>query len=507
MKKLFNGCRKEKRCTSGQRPLPACQPPQTENRHLRITKFDLEKVKNKYIKDKFRKELRNRVSSGVGALGRHGAHLEAKISTQTARALEDKKEQQSIYQDLNKLVKRAVRKDTRVWTATLALRAQSAAENKNTRELYQITKNLRGKTSHQTPTIEIVSKWRLISKEYNVTTEDGYIITVERLYKNLKKNTPIIIGPGIFMNSLAFVNRGKKSLVNNGYDVWIINWRGTRFSRGHISLTTEDRDYWNMGIHKMALYDLKAILNMVHEETRHKGIYIGYSMGTTIGMIYNIKEQHSAEKTLRNMVNLAPVALTDHSKTILKYLSPLWPVIKPLVLVLWNGEVLPYNKRMGKFCLPYPFQMKFCELIYLPILGTTFSLMDPLTYPITITQNRDSVPYGTIEHYSQIFRSNRFQEFNYGLIGNMLKYKQSKPPLYDLNKLSVPETMFVGEKDIVATQKDARNLYDNLPDKSKCGYHLVTNYGHRDFFAAKNVNDVLFPRLLHTITQLESGKC
>lgn len=29
-----------------------------------------------------------------------------------------------------------------------------------------------------------------------------------------------------------------------GYDVWMLNYRGTWYSKGHVNLTTEDPNYW-----------------------------------------------------------------------------------------------------------------------------------------------------------------------------------------------------------------------------------------------------------------------
>lgn len=78
----------------------------------------------------------------------------------------------------------------------------------------------------------------------------------------------------------------------------------------------------------MAVFDLKAVMKKVLEETGNKGIYIGFSMGTTIGLIFNIKEQEKAEKSLKGLVLLAPISKMDHSKSILKYLNPFWPFAK-----------------------------------------------------------------------------------------------------------------------------------------------------------------------------------
>ena len=48
-------------------------------------------------------------------------------------------------------------------------------------------------------------------------------------------------------------------LVDEGYDVWIGNNRGTKYSLGHETLTTEDAAFWDFTWADMALDDLALI--------------------------------------------------------------------------------------------------------------------------------------------------------------------------------------------------------------------------------------------------------
>ncbi|KAK9879008.1 hypothetical protein WA026_003822 [Henosepilachna vigintioctopunctata] len=319
------------------------------------------------------------------------------------------------------------------------------------------------------------------------------------------------MGPGITMNSMSYIDRGNKSLAfflaNAGYDIWLVNWRGTRFSRGHVTLSPDNRKFWKIGFHDMAVHDLKTITNLVHAETGRKAIYIGFSMGSTVGFIYNIREQKSAEKTLKTIIHLAPIARFDHSTSLLKYLSPLWPLVRPLIMIIWNGEVFPYNKHSTFFCRPFPFQIKLCESFLKPFFGRNLQHTDPLTYPITNIQNRDSIATGTIDHYAQIIQSNRFAEYNYGVIENLKKYHQAKPPLYEFRELTLPQIMFVGEQDIMATIEDTRKIYDLIPKKSKCGYYTLKNFDHSDFVISKNAVEVYYHKLLSAIQDTDSGRC
>ena len=68
-------------------------------------------------------------------------------------------------------------------------------------------------------------------------------------------------------------------LVDEGYDVWIGNNRGTEYSWDHETLSSKDDDeYWLWTWAEMGLYDDVANITKVKEETGvDKVFYVGYS--------------------------------------------------------------------------------------------------------------------------------------------------------------------------------------------------------------------------------------
>jgi pimeloyl-ACP methyl ester carboxylesterase len=71
-------------------------------------------------------------------------------------------------------------------------------------------------------------------------------------------------------------------LIRAGYDVWLGNQRGTKYSSGHVSLSTKDKAYWEFSYTEMGKYDAPAQVDYVRKQTgASKVTYIGHSQGTT----------------------------------------------------------------------------------------------------------------------------------------------------------------------------------------------------------------------------------
>lgn len=68
---------------------------------------------------------------------------------------------------------------------------------------------------------------------------------------------------------------------------------------------------------ELGKYDIAAQLNLIKshsQQKRSKGIiYIGHSMGTTLGYIYSIARNKEATDNVCGFIHLAPVMYLDHT--------------------------------------------------------------------------------------------------------------------------------------------------------------------------------------------------
>lgn len=77
-------------------------------------------------------------------------------------------------------------------------------------------------------------------------------------------------------------------MVDYGYDVWLENSRGSRYSRRHISLDP-DKDakrFWDFSFREITLDDVPTTTDYIRSYTNQDRIfYIGHSQGTTVSYV------------------------------------------------------------------------------------------------------------------------------------------------------------------------------------------------------------------------------
>lgn len=125
-----------------------------------------------------------------------------------------------------------------------------------------------------------IESHNLTFESYPVTTEDGYILELWRVYSETArpkinekdgKRRVIFMQHGLIdIAGTFFFNEPELSpaytLAQEGYDLWFGNSRGTVNSLGHTSLDHhQDAQYWNFTFEDMARYDLPANIDFIRK--------------------------------------------------------------------------------------------------------------------------------------------------------------------------------------------------------------------------------------------------
>uniref|UniRef100_A0A5F8GVV2 Lipase n=1 Tax=Monodelphis domestica TaxID=13616 RepID=A0A5F8GVV2_MONDO len=339
---------------------------------------------------------------------------------------------------------------------------------------------------------QIISYWGYPGEEYDVVTEDGFILGVYRIphgkgNSNRKAQRPVVyLQHGMFMSASIWIANPPESslafaLADAGCDVWMGNSRGTVWSRKHTHYSPESPEFWAFSFDEMAKYDLPAILNFIMKKTRREQLYyVGHSQGTTIAFAAFSTNPRLARR-INTFFALAPVVSVQYSKGPLKTLISIpTPILK---VIFGRKEMFPKSFWNHFFVSQVCNQKGFdhlCADFLFRVSGYDRENLNMSRLDVYLSQNPAGTSVQNVVHWRQILYSAKFQAYDWGNPDeNMEHYNQVTPPLYDLEAVKVPIVMWSGGQDRFAAPKEVEKL---IPRLSKLIYHRnIPYYNHIDF--------------------------
>ncbi|XP_053441273.1 lipase member J isoform X1 [Nycticebus coucang] len=358
---------------------------------------------------------------------------------------------------------------------------------------------------------QIISYWGYPDEEYSVVTEDGYILGLYRIPYGKTNNTKnpvqrlvVYLQHGLLTsasnwisnlpnNSLGFI------LADAGYDVWMGNSRGNTWSRKHLYLKTNSKEFWAFSFDEMAKYDLPASIDFIVKQTGQKEIfYVGHSQGTTIGFIAFSTIPKIAER-IKIFFALAPVFSIKYLKSPLIRTLNKW---KSLVKVLSKKtEFLPktsFSKFIGsKLCPRWIFD-KICLNIFSMIVGSDPKNLNMSRLDVYFSHNPAGTSVQNMLHWRQLLYSTDLKAFDWGSPDlNFVHFNQTTSPSYDVKNMDVAIATWDGEKDLLADPEDVQILHSKI--KYSIYHKTISYYNHIDFLFGLDVYDQVYREIIDII--------
>jgi len=353
---------------------------------------------------------------------------------------------------------------------------------------------------------KLITSKGLPAEEHYVTTKDGYILGMQRI-PQLKQTgkLPVLIMHGLLSSSEGFLlNSEDQSLAfvlyHLGYDVWLGNVRGNKFSRNHLHLDPgKDAKFWKWSFDEMGQYDIPAMVDYILNHTKQQKLnYIGHSQGTVALVVSAITQGPEFKKKISNFFALAPAVYLANMTSPLKHFTGLAQTTKHLIELFDNGEILPSNKQNSwlqtAFCKTLP---ETCENLAFTIFGSQSKFINEARLPVYVAHDPSGTSVQNMVHWSQIIDQNNFElsYYDYGSDeSNYQHYRQKKPPVYNISLFDIPTYIFCGTSDTVVNITNCQKLAVKLPRAMRL--FEIPDYSHIDFLYAIDARTKVYQHII-----------
>lgn len=354
------------------------------------------------------------------------------------------------------------------------------------------------------------------AEEHIVKTSDGYLLGIHRIGgpkgSNWRLDPPEIPRPiiylhhGLLMNSEVWVSNidPKKCLpfllADMGYDVWLGNNRGNKYSRKHVSLKATSRSFWNFSIDDFALYDIpdtiKYILYIVGQKDL---IYIGFSQGSAQALA-SLSINPALNKNIRQIIGISPSisapGLPNHLVDSLVRASP------SLMYLVFGKQAILKSAAFWQSIMYPP--------LYVRTIDTSFSFLfnwkcRNMSYAQKLAAYPHLYSYSSVKsvvHWFQIIRNGRFHMYD-DEFANPLAHKQHTQSYhaasFPTSNVTAPVKVIYGEYD---TLVNPDVLKSELPKDAEI--IKIEDHEHLDLIWGGDVDIKVFPEIFKTLDSLQA---
>ncbi|KAG4938368.1 hypothetical protein AAZX31_16G054500 [Glycine max] len=347
-------------------------------------------------------------------------------------------------------------------------------------------------------------------QEHEVTTDDGYILSLQRIPEGRGKSSgsgtrkqPVVIQHGVLVDGMTWLLNPPEQdlpliLADNGFDVWIANTRGTRYSRRHISLDPSSQAYWNWSWDELVSYDFPAVFNYVFSQTGQKINYVGHSLGTLVALA-SFSEGKLVNQ-LKSAALLSPIAYLSHMNTALGVVAAksfVGEITTLFGLAEFNPKGLAVDAFLKSLCAHPGID---CYDLLTALTGKNCCL-NSSTVDLFLMNEPQSTSTKNMVHLAQTVRLGALTKFNYVRPDyNIMHYGEIFPPIYNLSNIPHDLPLFIsyGGRDALSDVRDVENLLDKLKfhDENKRSVQFIQEYAHADYIMGFNAKDLVYNAVL-----------
>ncbi|KAF8371074.1 hypothetical protein PRIPAC_77503 [Pristionchus pacificus] len=399
-------------------------------------------------------------------------------------------------------------------------------------------------------TSEVISNWGYPVETYDIITTDGYILNMLRIpHGQASTNNsschrpPLLMLHGLMGDASEFVINPPESspgmiLADAGFDIFMLNVRGTYYSQRHVNLTKDDREYWKFSTDDIVKYDLPAAIDKSLELNGAKALYIvGHSQGTLISFML-LADLPEYNRKVRAMFELAPVGNIRYIRVFGRFLYRIVVSVKGILdfykVHLGAHEFGLHSPRLlggaARFvCGPlFNYEASYSFFFVLApsvkfVFMSMFQLCRDIIFigagPPSRTFNFSRVPLylsnffvststWNILQYGQTLLHNAVYHFDHSPTENLRRYGQIAAPPYNYSNIDTDVYLFWSRNDWTTTPYEIEKwIIPHMRPVVIKNTFEIPEYNHLDFVLATDCREKVFSKIIAVVREKELDAC
>ncbi|SZF01808.1 unnamed protein product [Blumeria hordei] len=363
------------------------------------------------------------------------------------------------------------------------------------------------------------------AEEHIVQTRDGYLLGVHRLaWKRGEENQNVNYGTGTQRKGVVYMHHGLLMssevwvcmteeerclpfrLVELGYDVWLGNNRGNKYSKKNIYHSPNETRFWNFSMDEFAFYDIPDTIEYILQTTMATSLsYIGFSQGTAQAFA-SLAVHPKLNKKINVFIALAPaMSPPGLSNSVVNALVKSSP--KVLFLLFGHYSILSSTTVWQSILYP-PIYTRLIDLALSNLFGWKVRNISASQKLAAYSHLYSFTSTKSVVHWFQIIRNKTFHMFDddrspFMSLGSKNFTKVKKFPTRNIKS---PITLVYGGSDSLV---DIDVMRKELP--SHTSVVEIKHFEHLDFLWAREVETLVFPHVFKALEEhsvaTEASEC
>lgn len=353
------------------------------------------------------------------------------------------------------------------------------------------------------PTIhEMCALFNISVEDHLVRTEDNYILTVHRIkpLPGTENGKVVYLHHGLLMCSDVWccqTDRNKNLpfvLHDLGYEVWMGNNRGNKYSTAHLYHAPKSNKFWDFSIDEFAFFDIPNSIEFVLDFCQvEKLICIGFSQGSA-QMFAAFSLNEKLNDKVSHFIAIAP-AMTP--KRLHNRIADTFAKSSPSLMYLFFGRniILPSATTWQRTIHPKIFN-KLIDIGNRILFNWKSSNITKEQKIACYAKLYSTTSVKSIVHWFQILRSQKFSMFEESDdMFNSLTRPYLVPTFPTRTNIRIPILLIYGGNDLLV---DIKVMKRNLPATSVFDVK-VDNHEHLDLIWGQYTDVLVISKVLKFI--------